>query len=139
MIQKLTIAWPLLFTQQDLFGGFSYECLTWPTNPTGSFWQVFIPRLNFANSPNRIILADFRTRARLGPLTQQHSYGGFSYQCSTWPTNPTTSFWWIFVLMFNLANSLNNIILVDFRTNVQLGKLTQQHHSGGFSYRRSTW
>ena len=133
MIQKLTIAWPLLFTQQDLFGGFSYECLTWPTNPTGSFWQVFIPRLNFANSPNRIILADFRTRARLGPLTQQHRSGGFSYRRSTWQTHPTTSFWWIFVQTFNLVNSPNNITMVDFCTNGQLGPLTRQDRSGGFS------
>ena len=139
MIQKLTIAWPLLLTQQDLFGRFLYECLTWPTNPTGLFWQIFILRLNFTNSPNRIILADFRTHAWLGPLTQQHCYGGFSYQCLTWPTNPTTLFWWILVLMFNLANSPNNIVLVDFCTDIQLGKLTQQHHYGGFLYQRSTW
>ena len=112
-------------TQQHHYGGFSYQCSTWPTNPTTSFWWIFVPTFNLANSLNNIVLVDFRTNVQLGKLTQQHRSGGFSYQRSTWQTHPTTSFWWIFVQTFNLVNSPNNITMVDFCTNGQLGPLTR--------------
>ena len=81
---------------------------------------------------SNIVPADSCTNTQLGPLTQQHHYGEFSYQCLTWPPNPTTLFQQILVPTLNLAHSPNNIIMVDFCTNTQLGPLTQQHHYGRF-------
>ena len=72
---------------------------------------------NLANSPNNIVLVDFRTDVQLGKLTQQHHYGGFLYQRSTWPINPTRSFWWVFVTKFDLAYLPSKVTLSDFASS----------------------
>ena len=41
--------------------------------------------------------------------------------------------------MFDLAHSPSNIVMMDFRANIQLGPLIRQHHYGGFLYQHSTW
>ena len=79
--------------------------------------------LNLAHSPSNTIMANFHTNTWLGLLTQQHHSSRFLYQCSTCPTHPTTSLWWIFVTKLNLAHSPSNIFMTDLANSSQSSSL----------------
>ena len=76
ILLQLATPWPLLFTQQHLYGKFSYQHSTWPTHLATLLWWIFVPMFNLAHSHSNIIMADFCNKAQLGPLTQQYLYDG---------------------------------------------------------------